>query len=410
MKSKFNLGLFILTAMIWGIVVGALMGKNAALFAPLGQLFMKLILMLVAPLIAMSIIAGAASLGGTKSAGKVGISCFIYYLVTTFIAVLIGLLLGNLFHIGAGIDTTHIQQVFSSEMAEGGLTPGFWETILSFIPDNPVQALVAGNILQIIFFSLFFGFGLAAMPQKQKEPILSMLEAGNAALIWMIQKVMWTAPIGVFGLMADAVGTFGYDILSLLLKFLFVYTAAMLIQTFGVYSLLIKLLSNTSPVRFITKIYEAQIVALSTSSSLVTLPATFQACEEKLEVSHETASFVLPLGATINMDGTAIYNAMTAIFFAQIFGIPLGLPEYAAITLTSTIGAIGQAGVPGPTLLVIAVLQSAHIPITGLPLIFGADRLFDMMRTAVNITGDASCAVIVDHLAFNNRKQSANKG
>jgi Na+/H+-dicarboxylate symporter len=214
----------------------------------------------------------------------------------------------------------------------------------------------------------------------------------------MIGKVMWTAPLGVFGLMADAVGTFGFEILSLVLKLFFIYTIALLIQTFGLYPLLVRVLAKKSPLTFLKKISQAQIVALSTSSSMATLPVTMKICEEELEVSKESASFVLPLGATINMDGNAIYYSLAAMFFAQMFAIDIGLSGYVAIILTATIGSIGQAGVPGPTLLVVAVLLAADIPIEGLPLLFGVDRLFDMLRTVTNITGDASCAVIVDGL------------
>lgn len=214
----------------------------------------------------------------------------------------------------------------------------------------------------------------------------------------MILKVMILAPIGVFGLMADAVGTFGYDILALVLKLLIVYTVALALQTFGVYPLFVKLLSKTSPTKFIKKISKAQIVALSTASSMATLPVTFEVCEEELEVSNETTSFVLPLGATINMDGNAIYYALCAMFFAQMYGIELGMTQYIAIIITATIGSIGQAGVPGPSLLVVAVLLAAGLPVQALPLLFGVDRIFDMMRTAVNITGDASCAVIIQNM------------
>jgi Na+/H+-dicarboxylate symporter len=172
-----------------------------------------------------------------------------------------------------------------------------------------------------------------------------------------------------------------------------------MLQTFGVYPLLLRLCSRMSPRRFFSKIYEAQIVALSTSSSMATLPVTMEVCEKELGVSNATGSFVLPLGATINMDGNAIYYALVAVFFAQLFGITLGPPEIIAIILTATLGSIGQAGVPGPTLLVVAVLLAAKLPVEGLPLLFGVDRIFDMLRTAVNITGDASCAVIMDRFA-----------
>ena len=386
----------IIMAMILGIAAGAFLGEKAAIFAPLGDIFMQLIKMLVIPLVTVSIISGAASLGNTKSAGKIGVATFTFYMATTAVAVALGLAFGAIFKPGIGLDVEAIKGMFSNEFADRGGTPGFWATIKGVIPVNPFSALLEGNILQVLFFSLFFGFGVSTLEKPKKENLMEIFSNITEAFIWMIGKVMLIAPIGVFGLMADAVGTFGYGTLSLVAKLLGVYIVALAIQTFGVYPLIVKLMSSTSPVKFISKIKKAQIVALSTASSMGTLPVTFEVCEDDLGVSNETASFVLPLGATINMDGNAIYYALVAMFFAQMFGIQLGVTEYIAIILTATLGSIGQAGVPGPTLLVVAVLLSANIPVVGLPLLFGVDRLFDMLRTAVNITGDASCAVIVD--------------
>lgn len=400
-KKKINLGVTILISMVLGILTGALMGEKAAIFAPLGNVFIHGIKMMVIPLVTVSIILGSSSLGDTKSAGKVGIGTFIYYLGTTAIAVILGLIMGGIFKPGLGLSEGNLPKEFvdiSGDLASKGGIAGFWDTILGIIPTNPIESMVSGNILQILFFSLFLGIALSKLPKSKKEPVLSALDGLNEAMIWMILKIMILAPIGVFGLMADAVGTFGYEILGLVLKLLVVYTITLLIHTFGIYSLFIKLFSNFSPMLFIKKIYKAQIVALSTSSSMATLPVTMEVCEEELGVSNETTSFVLPLGATINMDGNAIYYALCAMFFAQMYGIHLGIPQYVAIIITATIGSIGQAGVPGPSLLVVAVLLSAGLPVQALPLLFGADRLFDMMRTAVNITGDASCAVIMEEL------------
>ncbi|EOC99932.1 dicarboxylate/amino acid:cation symporter [Caldisalinibacter kiritimatiensis] len=395
LKNSANL---ILVAMVLGIIAGGVMGEDAAVFAPLGKVFMKLIKMLVIPLVTVSIISGAASLGNTKSAGKIGIATFGYYMGTTMFAVALGLLLGNIFKPGLGLDMSTIQSMFSDEYIDKGGTPGFWETILGIIPVNPFKALLDGNILQILFFSLFLGFGISTLEKEKKDTLLNMFNYIIEALIWMVEKVIIIAPIGVFGLMADAVGTFGYETLYLVLKLLGVYILALSIHTFGFYPFMVKMFSKLSPFKFLKKIRKAQMVALSTASSMGTLPVTLDVCEEDFEVSNSTASFVLPLGATINMDGNAIYYALVAMFFSQMFGIDLGITEYVAIILTATIGSIGQAGVPGPSLLVVAVLLSANIPVVGLPLLFGVDRIFDMLRTAVNITGDASCAVIVDQI------------
>ncbi|QIB27382.1 dicarboxylate/amino acid:cation symporter [Caloranaerobacter azorensis] len=388
----------IIVAMFLGIIVGIVMGEKASYFAPLGKLFMQLIKMLVLPLITVSIISGASSLGNTRSAGKIGISTFVYFMGTTMVAVIIGLILGNIFKPGLGLDVSIIKSMFSDEYVNKGATPGFWETILGIIPVNPFKALMDGNILQILFFSLFLGFGISTLEKSKKETLINVFEYLSEALIWMVEKVIYIAPIGVFGLMADAVGTFGYETLYLVLKLLLVYILALILHAFGLYPLLIKLFTKVSPRKFLSKVKKAQIVALSTASSMGTLPVTFEVCEEELDVSSSTTSFVLPLGATINMDGGAIYYALVAMFFAQMFNIDLSIFDYIAIIFTATIGSIGQAGVPGPSLLVVAVLISANIPVVGLPLLFGVDRIFDMLRTAVNVTGDAACAVIVDNL------------
>lgn len=403
------MGVAILIAMLLGIVTGAILKEKSVMFAPLGSIFIHLIKMMVIPLVTVSIILGAASLGETKSAGKIGLGTFVYYLSTTAVAVTLGLVFGGIFKPGLGLQEGSLPDQFldkTGELASKGDIAGFWDTILGIIPTNPLAGLVNGNILQILFFSLFLGIALSKLVKEKREPVINLLESLNEAMIWMILKVMILAPIGVFGLMADAVGTFGYDILALVLKLLIVYTVALALQTFGVYPLFVKLLSKTSPSKFIKKISKAQIVALSTASSMATLPVTFEVCEEELDVSNETTSFVLPLGATINMDGNAIYYALCAMFFAQMYGIQLGMTQYIAIIITATIGSIGQAGVPGPSLLVVAVLLAAGLPVQALPLLFGVDRIFDMMRTAVNITGDASCAVIIQSMLDKDEQKS----
>lgn len=398
LKLLKNLGVQILFAMILGIVLGIVMGDDAKIFTPLGDLFIKLIKMLVIPLVAVSVISGAASLGNTRSAGKVGIATFVYYLGTTIVAVILGLLFGEIFKPGSGLSVDTVRHLFSGGAPAAGGTPGIWDIIFGFIPQNPFGALVEGNILQVLFFCLFLGLGISTLPDKKRDALLGFFNALTEAFIWMIRIVMYVAPLGVFGLMASAVGTFGFDILAMVLKLLIIYMAVILLHGFGFYPLMLKLFSKMPLKKFFSKIYKAQVVALSTSSSMATLPVNFEVCEEELGVSKETSSFVLPLGATINMDGNAIYYALAAVFFAQLFGIHLGAAQYMAIIFTATVGSIGQAGVPGPSLLVVAVLVAANLPLIGLPLLYAVDRVFDMIRTALNITGDATCAVIVDQL------------
>lgn len=405
MKKSFkkiisDLSVQIIIAMVIGVIAGKLMGESASMFAPLGSLFIQLIRMLVIPLVFVSIVAGSASLGATRSAGRIGITTIAYIFITTMLAVILAILLGEWFKPGAGLS---VESIKSFLPAEGyNATPQkmeFWPMLLDIIPANPIKSLADGNILQLIFFGLFFGFGLSALPVQKKQPVLNAFNTFLDALIWCIQKVMLVAPLGVFGLMADATGTFGFDMLLKVGNLFWVNLIAAFIILLLFYPLTLKLFSKIKLTHFFRSMIRPQVVAFSTSSSMATLPVTMETCEEKLGVSKETTSFVVPLGATINMTGNAIYYTLVALFFAQLYNIDLTLAQYVAITITASVGSVGQAGVPGPTLLVVAVLVSAGIPIEGLPLLYALDRVFDMLRTVLNITGDAACAVIVDKQA-----------
>jgi Na+/H+-dicarboxylate symporter len=395
-----SLSFQILLAMVIGIVVGKILGVQATVFAPLGTLFIQLIRMLVVPLVFISIVSGAASLGATKSAGRIGIVTIGYIFGTTLIAVLLAMFIGGIMKPGSGIAIETIHAFLPSEtyMANPPAMD-FWQIILEIIPTNPIQSLAQGNILQIIFFGLFLGFGISALPSDKKYPVIRTFNTLLDALIWCIGKVMWVAPIGVFGLMADATGTFGFDLLLKVGNLLWVNIIVVLAMGLLVYPITLILFSKQNIRSFFKAMLEPQIVAFSTSSSMATLPVTLETCEHELGLSKETVSFVIPLGATINMTGNAIYYTLVALFFSQLYGIELHLSQYIAIALTATVGSIGQAGVPGPTLLVVAVLASAGIPIEGLPLLYALDRVFDMIRTVLNITGDATCAVIVDRFS-----------
>ena len=392
-----DLSVQIIIAMVLGVLVGKLMGEQAAMFAPLGNLFIQLIRMLVIPLVFVSIVAGSASLGATKSAGRIGITTIAYIFTTTVLAVLLAITLGEWFKPGAGLSVDTIKSFLPAESYEASPQKmEFWPMLLDIIPSNPFKSLADGNILQLIFFGLFFGFGLSALSPQKKLPVLNAFSTFLDALIWCIQKVMLVAPLGVFGLMADATGTFGFDLLLKVGNLFWVNLIAAFIVLLLFYPVTLKLFSKIKLSHFFKSMIRPQIVAFSTSSSMATLPVTMETCEEKLGVSKQTTAFVVPLGATINMTGNAIYYTLVALFFAQLYNIDLTLAQYVAITITASVGSIGQAGVPGPTLLVVAVLVSAGIPIEGLPLLYALDRVFDMLRTVLNITGDAACAVIVD--------------
>ena len=376
------------------------MGEGAAMFAPLGTLFIQLIKMLVVPLVAVSIISGAATLGGSRSAGKIGVVSIGYILLTTVISIVIAIAAGLIFKPGAGLSAEGIGAINAASAATEATatTPGFWQTVIGMVPSNPIQAFAEGNILQIIVFGLFLGFGVAALQQDRREKVVTGLNYILEALIWCIGKVMLVAPIGVFGLMAEATGTFGFDVLLKVANLLWVDLLAVLVMGLAVYPMTVGLLSKVRISDFFKAMMRPQIIAFSTASSMATLPVTMAACDN-MGVSKQCSGFVVPLGATINMTGNAIYYTLVAIFFAQFYGIELTMVHYVAITVTASLGSIGQAGVPGPTLMVVAVLVSAGIPIEGLPLLYALDRVFDMIRTVLNITGDAACAVVTDRFA-----------
>ena len=400
-----NLGLWILVAMVAGVVVGFDIGEGAKMFAPLGTLFIQLIKMLVVTLVAVSIISGAASLGSSRSAGKIGITSIGYILLTTVVSIVIAIVAGLIFKPGAGLSAEGIASIAAHASADQGAPANlsFWDTVIGMIPSNPIQAFAEGNILQIIVFGLFLGFGIAAISEEKRTKVINGLNYVLEALIWCIGKVMWIAPIGVFGLMAEAMGTFGFDILWKVVNLLWVNLIAVIVMGIVIYPSTVLFLSNVSVKEFFSAMLRPQIVAFSTASSMATLPVTMGACD-KMGVSKQVTGFVVPLGATINMTGNAIYYTLVAMFFAQFYGIELGIAQYVAITVTASLGSIGQAGVPGPTLMVVAVLAAAGIPIEGLPLLYALDRLFDMIRTVLNITGDAACAVVTDRLAIGKKE------
>ena len=385
--------------MIIGVVVGVFMGEDATMFKPLGDLFIQLIKMLVVPLVFVSIVSGAAALGETKSAGLVGGLSIGYMIVTTIISIVVALLLGVIFEPGAnvGADGMAAISAASEGVAESAVpvTAGFWDTVIGMIPENPIAALTTGNILQIIVFGLFFGFGVSALATEKRRKVCNGLNTILEALIWCIGKVMYVAPFGVFGLIADATGTFGFDILMQVANVLWLDLIAVAIIGLGLFPLTVALFSRIPLKTYFRAMVKPQVVSFSTASSLATLPVNMEACDA-MGVSKQTSGFVLPLGATINMSGNAIYYALLAVFFAQFYGIDLGMTEYVSITVVCALGAIGQAGVPGPTLLAAAVLVAAGIPLEGLPLFYALDRIFDMIRTTLNITGDAACAAVVD--------------
>ncbi|WP_079526378.1 dicarboxylate/amino acid:cation symporter [Halobacillus hunanensis] len=362
---------------------------DAYIFSPLGTIFLNLIKMLVVPIVFFSITLGVASLGDPKKLGRIGTKTIAFFLVTTTIAISIAIGLAYLFEPGnSGIDTSGAE--YESQQA-----PSVVETFTGIIPTNPIQAMAEGNMLQIIAFSIFIGFALT-MLGKKVEGVTKVIEQGNEIMMFLVNLIMRFAPYGAFGLLASAIGEMGLDGAKAMAAYMLVVILALFIHAFVVYGGAVSLLGKMNPIRFFKGFFPAATVGFSTSSSSSTLPVSMKTAQENLGVPKPISGFVQPLGATINMDGTAIMQGVATIFIAQVYGTDLGFTQLVMVVLTAVLASIGTAGVPGVGLIMLAmVLNQVSLPVEGIALIIGIDRLLDMTRTAINITGDAACAVVV---------------
>jgi len=390
-KLWFNLPLWqkIVIGMILGITVGIIFGEDAAVLKPIGSFFVNTIKMLIVPLVFCSIIVGITSMQDTSKMGRIGFKAVMFYLISTAVAITIGLVLGNVLQPGAGLGLV-AQQV---EVVKD--TPSLADTLVALVPTNPVSALAQGHILQIIVFAVALGVSLTLIGEKGK-PAVAVFESLAEAMYKLTDLVMKLAPYGVFALMAWVAGKYGLTLLLPLMKVIGAVYLGSILHVLGVYSALIVFIAKLSPVQYFRGIVDAQVVAFTTTSSAGTLPVSMKCAREKLGVSKGVSSFVLPLGTTINMDGTALYQGVTTLFVAQAFGIDLGMPEYITIILTATLASIGTAGVPGAGLIMLTlVLTTVGLPVEGVALIAGIDRILDMARTTVNISGDIAASVII---------------
>lgn len=390
----------ILLGLVLGVIAGIGFQAQIAEIRPIGTAFIRLIRMIIIPLVFASLLVGTASMD-PKKMGRIGLKTLTYYLVYTVFAIFIGLVLANLLKPGSGLPAQVQDQLLQSYREAGAKVSGLAEqanpveTLLNIIPTNIFEGLSSGILLQIIFFAIFTGIALAMMPKEKGAPILAFFDGINDAMIRIVHIAIKIAPYGVFALIATVIASFGMDILYSLLKYTLITISGMIILNLT-YPPVVKLFSGMSPTTFMKGIRSPQLIAFSTSSSSATLPVTIEACEEKLGVPPDIASFVLPLGATVNMNGTALYHGVSAVFIAQVFGIPLSIGGQLMIVLTATLAAIGGAGAPmSGILMLVIVLEQVGIPTEGIALIFGVERILDMFRTTLNITGDASAAVVI---------------
>ena len=396
-KKKLSLAVQIFIGLGLGIAAGLIfmfLGKAdfaIAYVKPFGTIFLNLIKFIVVPIVLCSIVCGVISMQDIRKVGSIGWKTVLYYMVTTACAVVIGLVFANLFKGGFQVlETTNLEY----EVTQG---TKFMDTLVNIFPSNAVQPLVSATMLQVIIIALLFGFGIILAGEKG-EPLAKVITSLNDVSMIIMELILKLSPIGVFCLITPVVAENGPKILGSLAMVLLTAYVCYIVHMVVVYSATVKTLGGLSPIAFFKNMMPAMILAFSSASSVGTLPLNME-CAQKLGAKKDVTSFVLPLGATINMDGTAIYQGVCAVFIATCFGIDFTLTEMLTIVLTATLASIGTAGVPGSGMIMLAmVLQSVGLPVEGIALVAGVDRIFDMGRTVVNITGDSSCAIIVSAL------------
>jgi len=366
---------------------------------PVGTVFIRLLMFVAIPLVLASLIAGAASLGDIARVGRLGGKTITWYLATTTIAITIGLLAVNLIQPGKQLSAEardRLSVEYAGDIAADLPSVDVVEMIVNVVASNPIKALAEGQMLQIVFFALMVGISLTLVRPEKSRPVIDFFEGLSETMIRMVELIMKIAPYGVFALIATTVAEFGFDILGTLAWYAFALLLGLAIHTFGVIGLGVKVFSGIPYRKFYSGIKEAMLVGFTTSSSGATLPVNMRVCETNLGVPKQVAGFVLPLGATINMDGTSMYQGVAAVFIAQVYGMDLGIAEQLTIIFTALLASIGTAPVPGVGLIMLViVLRSVNIPEQGIALILGVDRILDMCRTATNVTGDAAISAVI---------------
>lgn len=396
------------TKIFVALIVGALLGVGIHYFMPAGYLrdtiiiegvfyvvgqgFIRLMQMLVVPLVFCSLICGSMAIGDTKTLGKVGIKTVLFYLFTTAVAVVLALATAYVINPGIGLDMDAVQ---TSEVTATATDTSLVDTLLNIIPKNPVSSMASGDMLPIIVFALFVGIMLAKLGSKAST-VANFFSEFNDVMMEMTMAVMKIAPIGVFCLIARTFANLGFSAFKPMIKYMGSVTIALFIQCFVIYQVLLFVFTRLNPMKFIKKFAPVMGFAFSTATSNATIPMSIDTLHKKMGVSKQISSFTIPLGATVNMDGTSIMQGVAVVFIAQAYGIDLTPANLATVVVTATLASIGTAGVPSVGLVTLSmVLASVGLPVEGIALIMGIDRILDMMRTAVNITGDAVCTTII---------------
>jgi len=371
----------------------------AGYIKPVGTIFIRLLMFIAIPLVLTSLIVGSASLGDIRHVGRLGGKTLAWYLVTIIVSITIGLTLVNLIQPGKQVTVESRERLATEYQPEiGGEVPkmDLVDMVVNIVATNPIKALANGDMLQIVFFALMVGISLTMVPEARAKPVLDFFSGMSETMIKMVGLIMTIAPYGVFALIAATVSDFGFDILGTLFWYVLTLVVGLALQTFGFLGLAVRVMAKIPYRKFYAGMKDAMLVAFTTSSSGATLPVNMRSVEQNLGVPNKIASFVLPLGATINMDGTAMYQAVASVFIAQVYGLDLDLAQQLIILFTAVLASIGTAPVPGVGIvMLIIVLRSVNIPEEGIALILGIDRFLDMCRTVPNILGDAAVATII---------------
>jgi len=408
------------TKIALGLIFGALAGGlcnaffpgagwvewiNNNVAGPVGQIFLRMLFMTVIPIVATSITVGVARIGDMKTLGSLGGRTMGYFALSTLIAATIGLTLVNTIRPGGGVDeatrealmatySTHAEGISTTAAQQFGVS-----TFVNIVPRNPIAAMADMDMLGVIFFALIFGAALTMLPKKKADPVVELIDGIGEAVIKIIDMAMKLAPYGVFGLIFVMTSRFGWGLLVQLGWYVFVVVVGLLIHATVGISALVRIFGRISPVRFWKSVDAPMITAFSTSSSMATLPTSIHTAEAKLDIQPKIAGFVLPLGATMNMNGTSLYEGVTVLFLAQVFGVHLSIGSQIIVVILAVLTAIGAAGVPGGSIpLMMVVMGTVGVPPEGIAIILGVDRILDMSRTTLNVTGDLSASVYIDRI------------
>jgi len=400
-KKKMSLTMQIMLAMGIGALVGILLNQIGhigwvdtylinGLFHVFGAIFIAALKMMVVPLVFVSLVGGVTSLGNLSALGRMSVKALVLYLFTTAVAVTIALTLASILSPGQGFDIGAAAVEFQGKEA-----PPLSEVFINLVPSNPVQAMAQGNMLQIIVFALLFGIAVTLSGERGKH-VVNLFRDLDTVIMHMVEIVMRLAPIGVFALIGKTFATQGIDLILPLIGYFLTLTLALALHALGTYPILLATLGRLNPITFLRKMRDPATFAFSTASSGATIPVTLRTVEAKMGVNNTAASFTVPLGATINMDGTAMMQGVATVFIANVYGVDLGITDYLMVVLTATLASVGTAAVPGVGLVMLTlVLNQVGLPVEGIALILGVDRILDMMRTACNVTGDCAVTCII---------------